>query len=213
MSSPETVVLRRESETTAVLTLARPERRNAINGRLAAELAEAVATIEGWGVLVATLDAEGPAFCAGVDLAELDTGGAALDSVVDSLLAAPIHWTAVVQGAARGGALAMLGACPRVLCGASATFGLPELSKGFFPSELIGAQAAAVGRRAAFDLAFSAAPVDAEEARRIGLVSQIVPDHELRDHAVATTTALATADPEAIRVGVAAWQSTVRAAV
>ncbi len=209
MSSSETVALRRESDSTAVLTLTRPERRNAVNAQLADELAQAVATIETWGVLVATLDAQGPAFCAGVDLAELETGGAALDLVVETMVTAPIHWTAVVQGAARGGALAILAACPRVLCGASATFGLPELSKGLFPADLIAGQVAAMGRRAAFDLAFSAAPVDAAEAWRIGIVSRIVPDDELATSAVEAAAAMATADRDAVRVGVAAWQSSV----
>ena len=212
MSSPEVIKLRRTSDSTAVLTLARPERRNAINTQMAEEFAEAVTKIEEWGVLVATIDAEGPAFCAGVDLAELETGGAALDSVVESVLAAPVHWTAVVQGAARGGALAILAACPRVLAGASATFGLPELSKGFFPADLMSSQVASLGARQAFDLAFQAAPIDATSALRIGLVSEVVPDDELDDHAASLTRALASANHDGLRVGIAAWQATVRGA-
>lgn len=210
MSSPEVIKLRRTSDSIAIVTLARPERRNAINTQLAVEFSDAVETIKEWGVPVAILDAEGPAFCAGVDLAELETGGAALDSVLGSLLAAPVHWTAAVQGAARGGALAILASCPHVVAGSSATFGLPELSKGFFPADLMSAQVARLGARAAFELAFSAAPIDATEARRIGLVSDVVADGELSDRALARTTALATADLDALRVGVAAWQVVVR---
>jgi enoyl-CoA hydratase/carnithine racemase len=210
VSSPEVIKLRRASHSTAVVTLARPERRNAINAQMAAEFAEAVMMIEQWGVHVALLDAEGPAFCAGVDLAELETGGAALDSMVESVLTAPVHWTAVVQGAARGGALAILAACPRVLSGTSATFGLPELSKGFFPADLMSSQVASLGARRAFDLAFRAAPIDATEAFRIGLISEVVADDELDDHASAATTALATADLDGLRVGIAAWQAVVR---
>ncbi|MBC7632511.1 enoyl-CoA hydratase/isomerase family protein [Aeromicrobium sp.] len=213
MSSPDVVKLRRTSDATAILTLARPDRRNAINSQMAAEVADAVATIQEWGVLVATLDAEGPAFCAGVDLAELETGGAALDSIVESLLAAPVHWTATVQGAARGGALAILAVCPRVLAGASSSFGLPELSQGFFPTDLMSTQVASVGARQAFDLAFSAAPIDATRALHIGLVSEVVADDELDDHATALTAALATASPDGLRAGVAAWQATARMAV
>jgi enoyl-CoA hydratase/carnithine racemase len=210
VSSLEVVRLRRTSDTTARLTLTRPARRNAINAQLATEFAQAVTTIEEWGVHVAILDAEGPAFCAGVDLSELDTGGASLKSVVESILSSPVHWTAVVQGAARGGALEVLAACPRVLAGTSATFGLPELSKGFFPTDLMRSQIASLGMRRAFGLAFSATPIDAAQALRMGLISDVVADHQLAEHASDLARALATVDAEGLRAGISLWQSVVR---
>lgn len=207
MNSFETIKLARLSETSATLTLARPDRRNAINPRMAEEIQMAITEIVDWGVQVAVLGAEGTAFCGGVDLTDLQAGGAALDHVVASFSTAPIHWTAVVTGAARGGALAILAACPRVIASVSSTFGLPELSKGFFPTDLMVSQAETIGARRAFELAFHASPIGAEEALRIGLVSEVVADDAVARRIAAVTAALASADRQALRAGIAAWQS------
>ncbi|MCU1480475.1 MAG: hypothetical protein JWQ19_1261 [Subtercola sp.] len=197
----------------ARITLARGAQRNAINAALAAELVAVIGSLEREGVIVAVLDAQGPAFCAGADLSELETATAAVDSVVEAMLSVPVHWTAAVAGAARGAALSLLAACPRVLATPEATFGLPELAKGFFPTDVIDLQVAVLGVRGAFDLAFRATPIGAVDAQSIGLVSEVVQPDELEARLARDSGALASADPNAVKEGVRLWQTRLRAAV
>lgn len=198
------------SEGTARLTLTRGAKRNAVNAELAAEFRVAVSGMVSDGVRSAVLAADGPAFCAGADLKELGTSGHAVDDVVDVLLSSPVHWTAVVRRPAFGAGLAILAACPLVIASEGATFGLPELRAGFFPAALMAGQTSLVGARAAYDLAFSAAPVDATRAREIGLVTQLCADSDADQQAVERAEEIAGRPADAIREGVEQWQALLR---
>jgi enoyl-CoA hydratase/carnithine racemase len=194
------------------LTLARQAQRNAINGLMAAEVAEAVSLLAASGTRVGVIDAEGPAFCAGADLRDLDNAGAAIDSIVESLTSEPIHWTAVVAGAARGGALSILAACPRVYATSAASFGLPELARGFFPAGVIGTQVALLGTRRAFELAFRAGAVDAAEAKALGLITDVIEEAELESRLEAESALLLGHDADGLREGVHLWNARARTA-
>jgi enoyl-CoA hydratase/carnithine racemase len=211
VSSPEQVRLTELGRGAARLTLTRAERRNAIGAELAEEFGVAVATMRDQGVIAAVLDAEGPAFCAGADLAELPGSAIAVDQVLEHLTEGSIHWSAVVRGAVRGAGLALLAACPRVLATPEATFGLPELDRGFFPADLMSGQVRAIGTRAAFELAFSAEPVSAATAHGWGLVAEVVPDADLDGRAQEVVMRLAGRPPEAVRTGLAKWCERARA--
>ncbi len=197
---------------TVRITLARPERRNALNGEMAAKIAAAAAAAVAGGSRIALLDAEGPAFCAGGDLGDLDDASRAIDSVMMTLLNTPLHWTAVVDGPARGGALSILAACPRVIATTNASFGLPELAQGFFPTTVMSAQVGMVGVRHAFDLAFTAQPINAPSAQAIGLVNDVVDADVVDDVVLRYTGALLALDPDGLRRGVSLWQSHARLA-
>jgi methylglutaconyl-CoA hydratase len=177
---------------------------------MAVEFAAAVAEIEKAGTRIAILEAEGPAFCAGVDLKDLHRGGDALYSMLDTLLGTPIYWLAVVRGAVRGAGLSLLAACPRVLSIPNSSFGLPELSRGFFPNSVVDGLAKVIGARHAYELAFQAEPIDAREATRIGLVSAVFPEPELRERVDSEVAKLASLDAEALMVGVTRWQASAR---
>ncbi|MDF2444451.1 MAG: enoyl-CoA hydratase [Subtercola sp.] len=192
------------------LTLARPARRNAVNRQLADDLADAVALAEARGARVGVLDGEGTAFCSGADLAELETAGRSLERVVESLTGGTIHWTAAVRGAARGGALSILSACPRVVATPSASFSLPELGSGSFPAEVIGRQEELLGSRRAFELALSAEVIDAAAARELGLVTTVVDDGALEEWLAVASARLSAFDPAGLREGVALWNAYVR---
>lgn len=194
----------------ARVTLARPGRRNAIDPSFADELESVCAELDRLQVRVAILDAEGPAFCAGADLGDLAASARAVDRVLEILGRAPVHWTAVVDGAVRGAGLALLSQCPRVIATPASTFGLPELSRGFFPSDMMPSQARALGLRNAFALAFSALPLTAAEAHRQGLVSTVVDAHRLYPEAEAGAAQLASYRPDAVLDGIRLWQNSVR---
>ncbi|KDA06904.1 hypothetical protein DC31_06750 [Microbacterium sp. CH12i] len=183
-----------------------------MNKQLADEVSAAVAMLGEEGVRVAILDAEGPAFCAGADLDDLVAGGAAVEQIVETLSGTPIHWTAVVNGAVRGAGLSILAACSRVIVTPDSTFGLPEISRGFFPADLIGELASIVGARRAFNLAFRGAPISAETALSMGLVSDVVGVDELESFVESSSADLLAVEPSALRHGVELWQSHARSA-
>lgn len=203
----EHVRLTRLADGVGKVTLNRPERRNAINAQIAAELREAVSQITTWGIAVAVLDANGPAFCAGADLGDLKTSAPALDDVLDTLMTSPIHWTAAVRGAVRGGGMALIAACPQVYATPGATFGLPELARGFFPSDLVNRSLAGMDRRFVFDLAFSNRPISAAVGRERGLVTGVVEDELLDGCLLEETRRLASYAPGALLEGVRLWQA------
>lgn len=210
--APELIRLTPPGPGAARLTLARAARRNAVNRQLADEVTSAVDALHERGATVAIIDAEGPAFCAGADLEDLVEGGAAVVQVIQALTAAPIHWTAVVSGAVRGAGLSILAACPRVVVTPDSTFGLPEISRGFFPADLIGELSSIAGARAAFDLAFRGAPISAHDALSMGLVSDIVAADELETSVQSAVAELLAVDQSALRQGVELWQTRARSA-
>jgi enoyl-CoA hydratase/carnithine racemase len=208
--SLKTVKVSGTSDGVVRLTLARASRRNAVNQQMARDIAEAVSLATEWGARVGVIDAEGPAFCAGADLSELETGSRTLEDIIESLTGSTIHWTAAVHGAARGGALSILSACPRVVATQGATFGFPELSRGFFPSDVIGRQEQLLGSRRAFELAFSAEAIDAQEAKILGLVSVVVANDLLEEWIQAQASRMSAFDASALRSGVNLWNARVR---
>jgi enoyl-CoA hydratase/carnithine racemase len=194
----------------ARVTLARAGRRNAIDEVFADEFESVCAELDRQQLRVGVLDAEGPAFCAGADLGDLEASARAVDRVLDILGHAPIYWTAVVDGAVRGAGVALLCLCPRVVATPTSTFGLPELAKGFFPGDLMPSQVVALGLRNAFGLAFSAKPLSAAEAHRQGWVSAVVEADGLYPEAEAEAARLASYRQEAVLDGVRLWQRFVR---
>jgi enoyl-CoA hydratase/carnithine racemase len=201
-------LVRRETLVAGVtlVTFARPERRNAVTGRMAEEVEEAIGGMLDDGVRVGVLAADGPAFCAGADLSDLVDGGTALDRIVDALANSPVHWTAAVDGAVRGGGISILGACARVLATTESTFGMPEIHRGFFPSAVAAAEAPRIGARSALRLALTADVLDAAAAKEMGWVDTVVPREQLRTRLVSETTWLSSLDPASLLAGVSFWR-------
>jgi cyclohexa-1,5-dienecarbonyl-CoA hydratase len=86
---------------------------------------------------------------------------------------------AAVHGHCLGGGAELATFCDFVIAGESARFGQPEIKLGCFPPLAMVTYPALVGPRAALDLILSGRTVDAREAQRIGLVTQVVPDNGL----------------------------------
>jgi enoyl-CoA hydratase len=166
----------------AVLTVANPERRNAMNIELSAKLVDAVRAAtadDAVGAIVIT--GEEPAFCAGGDLGELATADPeTLRTVYAGFLAVadcPLPTVAAVNGAAVGAGLNLALACDLRLAGPRARFDARFLPLGLHPGggytwmadRVLGAQGAAA-------LTLFGEVVDAAEAARIGLVHRVVDD-------------------------------------
>ncbi|HVY61084.1 MAG TPA: enoyl-CoA hydratase-related protein [Planctomycetota bacterium] len=193
----------------AVITLNRPDVRNAINLAMVEEIHDALtelSTREDVLALVLT-GAGGKAFAAGADIAELlaRTHQDALRSINTALFKRvedfPRPTIAAIRGFALGGGCELALACDMRIAGEGARFGQPEVSLGIMPAaggtyrlpRLVG-----LGR--AKELIFTGAIIDAREAERIGLVNRVVPDDQVLDAALEVARKIASQAPLAVRL-------------
>jgi methylglutaconyl-CoA hydratase len=168
------------------LTLARPEKKNALDRQAAIELVDALMEFEGDDdVRVVLLTADGDDFCAGADLGAL---AALLDAPLEAHtkdatdlgrvfltirgMTRPV--VAAVHGRALGGGCGLATACDVVLARVDAKFGYPEIRIGFMPAMVMTMLRRSVGEKHAFDLVTSGRVLGAAEAERVGLASRVL---------------------------------------
>jgi enoyl-CoA hydratase/carnithine racemase len=121
-------------------------------------------------------------------------------SLAEPLAAVDKPLVAAIAGAAVGQGLELALACDIRLCAEDATFGMPHVTSGLMPSDG-GTQRLPriVGRAHALRMLLTGAPVDAQEAHRIGLVSQVVPAARLMAAAMELAHAIGAKAPVAVR--------------
>lgn len=187
------------TERVAVLTLSRPERRNAMNDDLVAGMAEALRACDADPAVGAiVMHGAQPGFCAGSDLKyigrlsleamckfEADTGDMAR---LIGFLDKPV--VAAVEGFAMGGGFILAASCDVVVTSTDARWHLPEVPIGWLTPWGLQALVARVGPVSARTLCFGIAPFDGVEAQRLGVA----------DHAVAGSETLKTAIAHARRL-------------
>jgi enoyl-CoA hydratase len=190
----------------AVVTLDRPEARNALNGALLTELRDRLQELAGDpGVRAVVLTGAGErAFAAGADIKEMETmaveearAWGALGHECGRLLETmPKPTVAAINGFALGGGCELALACDIRYASAAAKLGQPEVNIGIVPG-WGGTQrlARAVGIGRAKELVFSGRTVDADEALRIGLVEAVFPPEELLEQALELAEGLAAKSP------------------
>lgn len=179
------------------LTLNRPAKRNALDMALCRDLVLAMKEAEsdpGAGAIL--IDANGPDFCAGMDLSE------ALSADVEAMVALHLELfslgsrmvkpvVAAVQGAALAGGLGLAVNAHVVMAASDARFGLTERRIGLWPCAIFRAVAAATGERKAVELALTARLFDAEEALRLGIVDFVANPAELGERAASLAASIA----------------------
>jgi methylglutaconyl-CoA hydratase len=168
------------------VTLARPEKKNALDQQTAQELTSALLEFEGDDAVRAVLlSADGDDFCGGADLgalaemlhAPLEThtrDAADLGRVFLTIRGMTKPVVAAVQGSALGGGCGLATACDVVLAHEQAQFGYPEVRIGFVPALVMNMLRRSVGEKRAFDLVASGRLIGALEAERLGLVSRVL---------------------------------------
>jgi len=166
------------------ITLARPERRNAFDAELIAELTDAFRKVGDARAVV--LGGDGKAFCAGADV---EWQRASIDltyeqNVEDALrlyrmLAAvdscPAPVVARIQGYCLGGGCGLAACCDIAVCGDDAVFGFSEVKLGIIPAVISPFALAKIGRGAARRYFLTGERFGADVALRIGLVSEVAP--------------------------------------
>lgn len=196
-----------------MITLNRPDKRNALDDRTIAELREALQLAESDdAVRVILLRGAGPDFCAGADLAQLEgmaAGGAPLENLDDAMalgrlfldmrrLGKPI--VAAVHGHAFAGGAGLATACDLVVASDDAVFGYPEVHLGFVPAMVMALLRRALGEKMAFELVARGDRMGAAEARRIGLVNQVFAAQTFEEDALEYARELAGRSASALRL-------------
>jgi methylglutaconyl-CoA hydratase len=176
--------------TVALLTLNRPEKRNALNDALVSGLKEALREADADGaVRVVVITGSGADFCSGADLAAIQK--ISESSVAENLEDAQslmelfalirrvrVPVVAAVRGRALAGGCGLATACERVLAAKSARFGYPEVKIGFVPAMVMAILRRNVSEKRAFELITRGAEISAGEAERVGLVNQVFADEQ-----------------------------------
>jgi enoyl-CoA hydratase len=193
------------------ITLARPDKRNAMNRDMFSELGEATAQAgDDSDVHAVIVEGEGPVFCAGLDLgavAELASlRGAQFRAFVRlaqraylNLARMPKPTIAAVQGHAVGAGFQLALACDLRVLAEDAKFGMFEARYGLIP-DLSGPHhlARLVGPARAKELVWTARLVEADEAERIGLANRVVPTEQLAKAADQLAGEVTTFSPTAV---------------
>jgi enoyl-CoA hydratase/carnithine racemase len=185
------VLLTEDHGPVRLLTLNRPEKRNATNNALTETLLDTLRTADADdAVRCVVLTGAGPAFCAGADLTEFKDLTPANQSLVDrraeltmslhqvfSRMTTPV--VTAVNGAAMGGGAGLALAGDIALMAESARIGYPEVRHGIVAAVVMPNLVRQVGRKAAFELLATGEPIDARRALALGMVNRVVPDGEL----------------------------------
>jgi methylglutaconyl-CoA hydratase len=196
----------------AVLTLNRPDRRNALSRGLIAALADAFSRAAGDAAArCVILTGAGTSFCAGMDLAELQESltprveespvwddALRLAKLYEQIYALPKPTVAAVNGAAVAGGAGLVSVCDLAVAVPAAKFGYPEVRRGLVAAMVMPHLMRHVGERAARYLLLTGELIDAEEARAAGFVNAVVPPERLAETALAWARSLAEGGPQAL---------------
>jgi methylglutaconyl-CoA hydratase len=174
----------------AVLTLNRPDKRNAISYELIDDILRALQEVEQSPAQILILTGAGKAFCSGMDLDNLRsiTGRTEEENLADSGTMARLFRTlyefpkitiAAVNGAAVAGGCGLATLCDFTLASSEAKFGYTEVRIGFVPAIVSAFLLRQVGEKHARDLLLTGRIIGAEEAFRMGLVNEIVAPEKL----------------------------------
>jgi len=196
----------------AIITLDRPEARNAINGEVAHAMDYLVDLTEGDADVDAVILASSHdrVFCAGADLAEISRGNAQLLSterggfagLVKAKRAKP--WIAAVRGAAFAGGCELALSCDMIVASDDSRFGLPEVKRGLFagaggPFRLV----RGLPRNVALELVSTGDALEGARAFAFGLVNRLVPADRVLDAAIELAGAITVNAPFAVQQSLA----------
>lgn len=194
----------------AVVTMNRPERRNALSLAHMRELIDVFRGIgEQRGIGTVVLRGAGPAFCAGHDLGEMIDRElddfrelfAVCAELMGTIQSIPQPVIAEVQGIATAAGCQLVATCDLAVAAEDSRFATPGVRIGLFCSTPMVALSRAVGRKKALEMLLTGVPVDAREALRSGLVNRVVPADRLRAETMELAVQVAAASHHVVGLG------------
>src|SRR5438128_4650532 len=184
------ILVEKESPQISVVTLNRPERRNALTVELLTELCAAVKVAsEQPQERIMILRGAGVAFCTGLDLkeaADQTKAHATAEMVANTLVAISqtrLVTIAAVHGAAVAGGAGIMSACDFVVAAEGTKIGYPEVRRGLVAGLVMTFLRRQVGERNMRELLLGSELIDAERAKEIGLVNRVVARNDLINEA------------------------------
>jgi methylglutaconyl-CoA hydratase len=194
-----------------IITLNRPDKRNALSRDLIQALTDAFQKVGADpAVRCVIVTGAGPAFCAGMDLSELAgsldqatesnvwENALRLAKLYDLIYTLPKPTIAAVNGPALAGGAGLVTVCDLALAVPEAKFGYPEVRRGLVAAMVMPHLLRHVGERTARYLLLSGEMIDAVEALQTGLINRVVAKEQLLDQAVSWTRSIAEGGPEAL---------------
>lgn len=212
------MILREIVDATAIVTLNRPDRRNALSLELMRELIE---TLDEVGrhpqVRAVVLAAAGTVFSSGHDLAEM-TGRSlgeyreifdVCTRLMEKIQQIPQPVIAEVQGIATAAGCQLAATCDLIVASEAARFGTPGVKIGLFCSTPMVALSRAIGSKRALEMLFTGELIDARRAADWGLVNRVVAVSALRAEALAMAAQIAKASPLTVAIGKEAFYAQI----
>lgn len=209
--SSDTLLLRRDADGVAWLTMNRPQARNALSSALMQALDDAlVAIADDPAVKVVVIAGAGPGFCSGHDLRELRAAPrravyeavfAQCSTLMQRIVRLPKPVIARVHGIATAAGCQLVASCDLAIAADTARFATPGVNIGLFCSTPMVALSRNVGRKAAMEMLLTGEMVDAARARDLGLVNRVVPEPELDAAVAALAGTIAGKSPLTLAIG------------
>ena len=212
----------------ATLTINRPERRNAVSWDVIIGLRQhlAAARVDPEVGVVVIQGAGTQAFCAGADLTTMGDNSSFLDThdargelarVFVDLYELGKPTIAKVRGFCLAGGFGLALACDVVIASDDATFGTPEVNVGLWPYMITVPLCRSMPPKKALELMMTGRRIDASEADRLGLLTDVVAPEDLDERVAATATNLASKSSAVLRLGrdsfYSVWDQSAREAL
>lgn len=199
-----------------IITLTQANRRNALSAAMITALHETLRETAGTATVRAViLAAEGPAFCAGHDLKEIQAARAAADrgraffvrlmaacaAMMLEIRAMPQPVIAAIEGVATAAGCQLVASCDLAFAGAAARFATPGVNIGLFCSTPMIALSRNVSNKHAMEMLLTGEMIDAEAAHRFGLINRIVREGDALQTALDYARHIASKPAATIRIG------------
>jgi enoyl-CoA hydratase/carnithine racemase len=212
----ESILLREDDAGVTVLTLNRPQVRNALSEAMLSALSEALANVASdHRVRAVVLAASGAAFCSGHDLKELtarrsdpDGGRAfferlwdACGAVMQAIVRLPQPVIAAVQGPATAAGCELVSSCDLAIASTLAAFATPGVDIGLFCSTPMIPLSRNIARKHAMEMLLTGDMISAEDALRFGLVNRVVAPSAERTAAIALARQIASKSAMTMQIG------------
>lgn len=191
------------SEGVAIITINRPERRNALNMEVKTLISDAVTALSNEdNIRVIVITGAGRYFIAGTDIAEMASMTStehinrATDQVFKTLRKCPKILVAAIEGYALGGGCELALCCDMIIASETAKFGQPEIKVGIMPGAG-GTQilARTMGKYRAMQLALTGEHFSANEAFNSGLISELTPEGQALEKALSVAQTIVAMPP------------------